>query len=315
VPSSRGRWSILLVLVLAVAPGAAAGPFGDRLRERAEQSRRAADPVVAIQSGPRTREFVLHLPPAHGQTEQTLPLVLFFHGGKSRAERMDGLTGFNELADQRAFVVAYPKGVDHRWNDGRGSALATADDVEFVHDLIDHLVSRYRIDPRKVYATGISNGGMVLHLLACRLHGQIAAIASVAGTLPANVARSCARDARMAVLMIHGTKDPLVLWRGGTGGKPGQIRGETLSVAESIAFWASRDGCDARPRATTRVGSGDAGTVTWRLEYCRDVVLYKVVDGGHTWPGGPQYAPEALIGKTSRDFSATRTIWEFFASH
>ena len=317
--SSRLRWPLISLLVLATTSGAAAGPIGDRVRDRVQEKRdagRAADTardsVLSINVGALTREFVLHLPPGHRRENRTLPLVLFFHGGKSQAEQMDELTGFNRLADEKEFVVVYPKGIDQRWNDGRGSPMAAADDVGFVRELIDHLVSTYRVDPRRVSATGISNGGILLHLLACRLAGRIAAIAPVAGTIPTNVAQSCGSAAALPVLMIHGTSDPLVLWEGGTGEKRGQIGGSTLSVTDSIAFWASRNRCERRAPVPTNVPSAKDGTTTVRIDYCPDVVLYKVVHGGHTWPGGWQYAPERIIGKTSRDFSATRTIWQFF---
>jgi polyhydroxybutyrate depolymerase len=284
--------------------------------EEEREARRAGettrDRVLSIKVAALTREFVLHLPPAHQRGDAKLPLVLFFHGGKSRAEQMDKLTGFNGLADEKAFIVAYPKGIDQRWNDGRGSPFAAADDIGFVRELVDHLVKTYRVDPRRVYATGISNGGIFLHLLACRLAGRIAAIAPVAGTVPTNVAQTCGPAAAVPVLMAHGTNDPLVLWEGGTGEKRGQIGGSTLSVIDSIAFWASRNGCERKPPVTTNISSTKDGTATFRMEYCPDVVLYKVVEGGHTWPGGWQYAPERIIGKTSRDFSATRTIWQFF---
>lgn len=268
----------------------------------------AADEVHSIQVGGVAREYVLHLP-AGQRHAGLLPLVLFFHGGKSRAERMARFTGFNALADANGFVVAYPQGVDQRWNDGRGSALASADDVGFARQLIDHLVKTESVDPRRTYAAGISNGGMLVHLLGCQLPERVAAIASVAATMPGNVARSCPAAASVPALMVHGTEDPLVFWHGGTAEMRGQIGGATLPVMEAIAFWAARRGCKD-PATTTTIGAS-----TVRMEYCADVVLYKVVDGGHTWPGGPQYLPERFIGKTSRDFSATLVIWQFFAAH
>ncbi len=319
------RASILLafIFIIGTFQSAQAGPVAERIRERIRERIQekieektkpptSQDPVKSINVNGVERQYLLHLPPSYGRSSGKLPLVLFFHGGKSKAEGMDRLTGFNAEADENNFVIVYPKGIDERWNDGRGSELATADDVGFVRALIDQLVQNDRIDPARVYATGISNGAILSHCLACELSDKITAIASVAGTLPTNVAQNCRPSRPIAVLMIHGTKDPLILWEGGTGNKKGQIGGSTLSVTETIQFWASKNGCGTIPQSTPVTDSMDDGTTTMREEYCPNAILYKVIEGGHTWPGGRQYKPETIIGKTSRDFEATKLIWEFF---
>ena len=321
----------VFIFITFAFQSAQAGPVSDRIRERireriherikeerespeVEKPPTSQDPVKSINVHGVERQYLLHLPPSYERSSGKLSLVLFFHGGKSKAERMDRLTGFNAEADENNFVIVYPKGINERWNDGRGSELATADDIGFVRALIDQLVQDYRIDPARVYATGISNGAILSHCLACELSDKITAIASVAGTMPTNVAQNCRPSRPVAVLMIHGTKDPLILWEGGTGNKKGQIGGSTLSVTETIQFWASKNGCDTTPQSTPVRDLVEDGTTTTREEYCPKVVLYKVIDGGHTWPGGRQYLPETIIGKTSQDFDATKLIWEFFSN-
>lgn len=304
-----------LLLVLTILLIARADTVLDRLRNRARSAAnpQAADSGRSIVIDGSERSYVLHLPPAFFTTAAKLPLVLFFHGGKSKAERMDWLTGFNAVADRNGFIIAYPKGVDERWNDGRGSSIATADDVGFVRALIDALVRDERVDARRVFATGISNGAILLHLLACELPDRIAAIASVAGTIPANVAAAHPGARGVPVLMIHGTKDPLILWSGGSINRPGQIPGAMLSAEDSIKFWAKRNGYGEEPRDERMPDAAQDGTTTIRHEYGPRAILYEVVDGGHTWSGGKQYAPEMIIGKTSRDFDAGAVIWDFFS--
>ena len=124
----------------------------------------------------------------------------------------------------------------------------------------------------------------------------------------------------MPVLLIAGTEDPLIPWDGGEVTGNGE-RGQVLSVADTVGRWVALDGCASTPTVTMVPDRApNDGTTTRREHYggCRagaEVVLYAVAGGGHAWPGGLQYLPERTIGKTSRDFDASETIWEFFARH
>ncbi len=127
----------------------------------------------------------------------------------------------------------------------------------------------------------------------------------------------------ISIIAFHGTDDPLVPFNGGTvrGGSAGGVGGEVLSATDTAARWARFDGCADRPEVIDLpdVDPGD-GTRVQRETYgtCQGgsaVVLYTIAGGGHTWPGGLQYLPAALIGKTSRDIDATQLIWEFFTQH
>lgn len=307
----------------------AAGPIRERIRERIKnriekraenaqkesQTDSSTDSMLTINVNGTIREYLLHVPPS-SQNGSGLPLVLFFHGAKSTPKGMDRLTGFNAVADRENFVVVYPKGIDQRWNDGRGSDAATADDLGFVKALIDHLHKEIGINLDRIYATGISNGGMMSHFLACRLSDKISAIASVAGSLPEDVMPNCTLSKKVPVLMIHGTDDPLISWKGGVAGKRGQAGGgPLLSVPKTIEFWANKNGCGNKAQETKIADKARDRTSTVKIEFCSDAILYKVINGGHTWPGGNQYAPEFLIGKTSQDFNATQTIVDFFKQH
>ena len=125
----------------------------------------------------------------------------------------------------------------------------------------------------------------------------------------------------MPVLIINGKEDPLERWEGGEIRLGGRTYGVVLSVADTVEFWVEKDRCTSSPVVTQLPDTDPAdGTTVWTEVYggCEgdaEVVLYAIEGGGHTWPGGLQYLPEAIIGKTSREFNASEVIWQFFKAH
>jgi polyhydroxybutyrate depolymerase len=266
-----------------------------------------------LQAGGESRRYFLYRPSSwhHGRAA---PLVLVFHGGGGRASGIAPHTGFSRLAEREGFVVAYPEGVDGRWNDGRGYA-AGHDDVAFVRALVDTLGRELGIDPKRVYATGISNGAMFSYRLACDLPGTFAAVAPVAGAMPAELAPGCGHTQPVSVIAFQGTADPLMPY---AGGGVARRRGRVLSAERSIAFWGTVSGCSGPPTTRgvpDRVSDGTRVRVT-TFSGCRDgraVELYTIEGGGHTWPGGPDAARR--VGRVSREIDGSEVIWEFFARH
>jgi polyhydroxybutyrate depolymerase len=260
------------------------------------------------------RGYLLFVPSSY-RPGHPAPLLLIFHGGGGRARGIAPHTGFSRLAEQEGFVAVYPDGLNRRWNDGRGYAT-THDDVGFVRALLDTVRRELTIDPRRIYATGISNGAIFSYRLACDLPGVLAAVAPVAGAMPAALVPSCGHTEPVSVLAIQGTADPLMPY---AGGGVARRRGLVLSAARSVAFWATLGGCTAPPVTTTEPDvAPDDGTRVRRTAYagCRDgrsVELYAVEGGGHTWPGGPPVG--GAVGRVSRDLDATRLVWAFFAQH
>jgi polyhydroxybutyrate depolymerase len=261
-----------------------------------------------------TRSYLLFVPTGH-QSGRPLPLVLVFHGGGSRARAMTTHTGFTRLAEREGFAVAYPEGLQGRWNDGRGYG-ASHDDVAFVRALLDTMGRRVTLDSSRLYATGISNGGMFAYRLACDLPGVLAAVAPVAGAVPAALADRCAGTAPVAVAAFQGTADPLLPYAGGGRGASG--RGEVLSALRSAELWARVDGCPAEPELeapgdSVRDGTRVRGRRWTGCRSGREVVLYTIEGGGHTWPDGPPVGPR--VGRVTRELKATEVIWAFFAAH
>jgi polyhydroxybutyrate depolymerase len=294
-----------LVLALVLIQNATPAPAQS---SPANQSR-------TLRVGDITRTYLLHVPVSLDRSTPA-PLVLVLHGAGGRGAGFAPHTGFSNLADEHGFIAVYPDGLRRRWNDGRSSG-PSEDDVGFIRSLLDTLEAELAVDPRRIYATGISNGAMFSYRLACDLPGVFAAIAPVAGALPADLAPQCTDTDPIAIAAFQGTADRFVPYAGGA---VARRRGRVLSAEETMAFWAGVDGCSLS--ATTELepdrAPGD-GTRVRRSEYpgCRggrELVLYTIEGGGHTWPGGPSVA-RLVVGRVSRDIDATATIWDFFDRH
>jgi polyhydroxybutyrate depolymerase len=259
-----------------------------------------------------TRSYLLKVP-SSVQAGHTVPLVLVFHGAGGTPRQMARHTGFSALAEREGFVVVYPAGIRRRWNDGRG--LVSQDDVGFVRALLDTLERDLSIDPHRVYATGISNGAMFSYRLACDLPGVLAGIAPVAGAMPSALAERCTQAPPVALAAFQGSADPLVPY---DGGRVAWRRGTVLPAVASVELWAREAGCSNPPAVTMEPDRVTDGTQvklsTWSgCRDGRDVQLYTIEGGGHTWPGDA--AARGLLGRVTRDLDATSTIWSFFSTH
>jgi polyhydroxybutyrate depolymerase len=303
-----------------------AGVFLLFLKENAGNAQRTS---IIYKSLKRTFKF--YTPPSYDKSVR-LPLVIALHGRGGNGESMILVTrkGFNKLADRDGFIVVYPDGVEQNWNDGRMDEEANdkahrenIDDVGFISELIDIMIKDHNVDPKKVYITGISNGAIMSYRLACELSDKIAAIAPVDGNIPFGLFPECFASGFVSVLAINNINDPLIPYEGGTiyGHFHRLNLGKVLSVDESVAFWVNRNMCSTIPVVTQEPDRDPTdGTLVTRKQYINEtngaeVILYAIDGGGHTWPGGFQYLPQWLIGKTSRDIDANEIIWSFFKNH
>ena len=260
------------------------------------------------------RTYYLHIPESLADSRPA-PLVLVFHGGGGHAATRPNFTHFDALADREGFLVAYPESFNKSWNDTRG--LSPADDVGFIRALIGELQRSHHVDSKRVYATGISNGGFFSNRLACDLTDKLAAIAAVAATMPETLVPVCKPSAPISVMFMHGSKDPLVHINGGPVLRD---RGVAVSLAQAEEFWRKWDGTSSIPAVENLPDRAHDDTSVRREVYAggkqgTEVVVYTIEGGGHTWPGGPQYLPAFLIGKASHNLDATETIWDFFKEH
>jgi polyhydroxybutyrate depolymerase len=295
-------FTLILVLAAAVSDAPAASPKKDRF--------------FFITHGGERRSYLVHLPPVYNG-KKALPLVLVLHGGGGEAEGMARITRFSDMADRKGFIAVYPNGTGIlsgqllTWNAGNCCGLALdlgTDDVGFLRVLLEKLKKDFSIDPKRIYVTGLSNGGMMSYRLACELSGEIAAIAPVAGAMNTE----CHPAKPVSVIIFHGTEDGHVRYDGGAPLVQADWHPRTdRPVRETASLWAKFNGCD--PKAQTSI----QGNVSIdRYGGCREgteVVLYTIRGEGHTWPGGEPWAPWASV--PTSEISATDLIWKFFFAH
>lgn len=262
-----------------------------------------------VSSGEK-REYILYVPRGYDRSRPA-PLVISMHGAGGWPAMQRDVSEWNRLADAEGFIVVYPSASTRRgpriWSVGQVPNLTK--DVRFISDLIDKLEMDYNIDPARIYANGLSNGGGMSFALSCTLSNRIAAVGLVASaqTLPW---KWCPDRRAVPMIAFHGTADPVVPYDGGGS----WVTSETFpSIPVWTMKWARRNGCASDP-----IESVVAADVS-RREYTNctggaDVVLYTIRGGGHTWPGGGPL-PQWLLGTTSRGVDATKETWAFFRAH
>lgn len=267
------------------------------------------------------REYILHLPKNYGS--ETLPLVMVFHGGGGNAEQIMDHVKFSKTADKNNFIVVYPNAVDKNWNDGRvGEKLPEdRDDVKFINALLDTLIAAYKINTKRIFSTGISNGAFFSIYLAYKMPERLLAIAPVCGNIPENLRDNFKLSSPVSLLLINGTKDPLVKYDGGAVGfgDDESRRGSSISTDWTVKIWTENNSCQQSSKIEEMDDKEDDGCTEEKTIYykCADgtkVVLIKIKGGGHTWPGASQYLPKILVGTVCKDFNANDVIWEFFSS-
>lgn len=276
----------------------------------------------SIEHGGMERTYHVIVPKQY-DPDKKVPLVIAMHGGGGTGEGfVDFVPGqFQREADRRGWLVVLPDGVNKGWVDGRDATADErrgVDDVAFLGAMLDQLQADYAIDEKRIYSTGISNGGFMSIRLALDMSDRIAAVAPVTANLQKALEHK--KPSRpIPILFINGTEDRLVPYDGGFVTVLGNKRGEILSTYDSAVAFGTFNGCkeerktvmlpDWAKRDGTRVHvhSGKGCTAP--------VVVYRVEGGGHTWPGGTQYLPKAIVGRVSRDFNATRHIFAFFDRH
>jgi polyhydroxybutyrate depolymerase len=270
-----------------------------------------------IIAGGKIRNYLLHVPPSYDGKKT--PLVIVLHGGGGNAGSTAEMTGMNIKSDQAGFIAVYPNGTSRisdekllTWNAGNccGYALDNnIDDVGFIRELIGKLERELSIDTARIYATGISNGGMMSYRLACELSDKIAAIAPVAGAMGM---ADCNPVNPVSVIIFHGTADDHVLYEGGTPRTQLDTHPRVdKPVSYAVDFWVKADGCS--PAATKETKGYIVKEVYSGGRNGTGVVLYTIVGGKHAWPGGK---PGWLGGDVpTREISATDLMWDFFVSH
>jgi polyhydroxybutyrate depolymerase len=237
---------------------------------------------------------------------------MVLHGGGGNANQVIRSTRFDEVADENGFIAVFPHGSGRlsdefllTWNSGNCCGYARAqdiDDVAFLRAVVEAVLRDYGADARRVYVTGMSNGGMMSYRLACEASGVFAAAAPVAGAL--NV--DCNPGQPVSLLAIHGTGDRMVRYEGGEPLEQVDPASRVdTSVADSVGFFVAHNAC-AEPPATTM--DGILRYDEWgSCDQNARVALYTIEGGVHEWPGD-------RVATVGREVDASRLIWQFFAA-
>ena len=286
----------------------------------------AATPAFAetIDIGGTQRTYAAFVP-----TRKPAPLVLVLHGNTQQGIDMQTRSSWPQVAQREQFVAIFPDGLNRAWADLRGDseragrrAPAGTDDVAFLTALVARYVKDGTADPKRIYVTGVSNGGAMTMTLACGEPQTFAAAAAVIINLTAAMVEGCKGAQPIPIVLINGTADPLVAYDGGKGSSRHGLP-NVWSAPQTIAFWRKVNGCEAGDAATSElpdIDPADTSTVTRIESRCpkgRDVVLYRVNGGGHRMPGKNPDAKarrmvDAILGPQNHDIDAPEVIWAFF---
>jgi polyhydroxybutyrate depolymerase len=290
------------------------------------------------------RPYNIHLP-ANYDFARPVPVVLAIHGGGGRARGaartscpggdIDSLDCLHAMAAREGVAVVYPNGTSSRllrrvrtWNAGGGTGewqcvsgracKDGVDDIAYFRALFDDLARWVAVDPARIYATGLSNGGAMSHRLACEMADRVAAIAPLGGANQFAATAVCAPSRPIPVLQIHGTADPCWRYEGGPAACAQRDDKMKIAVAESMRVWAAINGCGPAEEPEIFASEDRVETMQIRWTGCRDgaeTILLRMEGGGHVWPGGWAYFREGIIGPMVGGWSANRAILDFFRRH
>jgi polyhydroxybutyrate depolymerase len=254
------------------------------------------------------REVERVIPPTYdGSTPH--PMIISLHGFTSSIEQNNLFSDLPAVAAERGYVLlspqAEPATVTFRgervtgavWNVGPAEvdqASGLQDDAGFLIDLVESTTGELCIDPDRVFVTGNSNGAGMAATLACVAPGVFAAMAPVSGI---NLAPRCNHLPPSSLIAFHGDADPLVPYEGGP---PTLTHSSTPAVEETVSAWATAAGCNAEPRVS--LPFDDIELQRWvGCADGLDVELYRVLGGGHTWPGMLNYVDAAALAELAAD--------------
>jgi polyhydroxybutyrate depolymerase len=328
----------IVTAIFLSAPVAAEGWLKDRIRQRmyekldnqpepkvtaktTDKITKPGDYTFAVNHGGLRRYYMVHVPKSYNGLK--VPLLFAIHGGGGDMAYMarDEFYGQISKSEEQGHIVVFPNGYSNfasgklaTWNAGNCCGQARdkqIDDVGFFRLMVDNLAKQLAIDPARIYSTGMSNGGMMSHRLACEMSDVFTAIAAVAGT---DGTLDCKPKHPVSILHIHAKDDDHVLYGGGAGQdafRDLQTVANFVSVPNTIAHWVKRNQCNPNPQRVKEVAGGHCDLYTG----CAAGVQVKlcVTDtGGHSWPGGSKPGGVKKKGPTSKAISATDEMWDFF---
>ncbi len=253
------------------------------------------------------RSYILYVPETYNPSVEA-PVVFNFHGYTSNAIQQLNYGDFRPMANEDGFLIVVPEGtVDSQGNThfNVGWGNSNIDDVGYTEALLDELSTEYNINQKRVYSTGMSNGGFMSYRLACELSNRIAAIASVTGSMTTGTTNSCSPSHPTPILEIHGTADPTVDYNGSP---------IATSIPDVLNYWTNYNNTNSTASSNNipDIDPNDGSTVEHIVYTDGDngvnVEHFKVIGGDHTWPGN-NFIP------ANQDIDASKEIWEFLKKY
>jgi polyhydroxybutyrate depolymerase len=306
----RSRLGLLFILVcfLGVDQATASSSKSPQIDEKLFEE-------ITLQVEGHKREAHLYDP--RSDKTQPRPLLIVFHGSGGTSLGSEKLSGLQKWALEKNFLLLYPQGLDKVWNDGRNKKAEGHADLAYFDQLLALMKHRYKVDAGRIYLAGMSNGGLFSFRLACERAHEIQGIASVTANMGEALAMNCKPSRPLSVLLIVGTEDPLMPFAGGevTGPWGKKKLGRVLSAEKTLEWWTQNLKCPQAQKTET-LESAQSIRIETRLHApCQNSHQVKGIflhGAGHTWPSGWQYLRESIIGKTSRQLSASEEITKFF---
>jgi polyhydroxybutyrate depolymerase len=280
---------------------------------------RIDDYIFSLKVGEYDRYYKVHVPNKY-DAKKAIPILFVFHGGGSDMEIQSTEKYSHQISqsEEGGYLVVFPNGFSRfrsgqiaTWNAGKCCAEArdkNVDDVLFVKMILDKLKKQFVIDEKRIFATGMSNGGMFSYRLACEMSDVFKGISSVAGT---DNTINCTPKKPISIMHIHAKDDGHVLFNGGAGpeSQSRYLVTDYVSVPKTIEKWVKLNGCNEKPKRVIDMKSAYCDLYS----PCKDnteVKLCVTETGGHSWPGGEKPRPRA--DTPTQAISASKLNWEFF---
>jgi len=258
---------------------------------------KAGDTQGSVQSGSRKRTYLVHVPTKYTGTVP-VPVVFDFHGYSSSAKGQMGASGFREIADREGFLAVYPEGVGASWNVNGCCGTAGSeklDEIAFVRLVLDALKADACVDSKRVYATGISQGGGMAHHVACLAADVFAATAPVSSDLRTE---PCTPARPITEISFRGKADTLDAYEGGHVGPPGMAGYTAIGAQATLTRWKDIDQCSGTPVTTDKL----CETYTTCAQGA-EVSLCSIPGGDHVLYNNPQ------------NFDVAEAAWKVFSKH
>lgn len=257
----------------------------------------------SLSVGGQERQYRLNLPASYDASEPA-PVILNLHGADESGSIQASVTELEPAAWALGYVVVHPEAISGLW------MFEDATDIDYLVALLDEVAAEFCVDPERVFAAGMCQGGDFASFFACQVPGGFAAVASVAVL---NFYEGCVDWTPTPLIAFAGTSDPIyrpdqglsdaVPFSGDPEDKPGPL-------ADEATAWATANGCEPVPTESP----GDAGTASFSFACPGGAeVQYLIHAGGHTWPGGG--APPPGLGPAVPDLDANAIILDFFGEH